>query len=155
AGHIRREHSDLSHELGLLAEFYGPAAAEAGITLALEPGPPVQAGIDRPLFQRAVGNLVENALKYTPPGGRIALRAGAEPKGATVEVEDNGMGMPEEAQERVFERFHRADPARPRSSGGTGLGLAIVKGIMTLHGGSASLESRIGAGTRVKLRFPA
>jgi len=104
--------------------------------------------------QRAVGNLVSNALAHTPPGKSVVLGASVEPAGVRIEVSDTGVGIPAEALPRVFDRFFRVDESRSQASGGTGLGLAIVQSIMLLHGGNVEIASRVGQGTQVTLRLP-
>jgi len=99
-------------------------------------------------------NLVDNALRYTPTGGRITFRAIQEEDGVTLQVEDTGSGIPMEHLSRVFERFYRVDPSRSRAEGGTGLGLAIVRHTVEAHGGRVGVESQLGAGTRVSCWFP-
>ncbi len=107
---------------------------------------------DPVLFGRAVSNLVDNAVHYTPDGGRIAISIATNEETAEISVEDNGCGIGEEHVSRVFDRFYRVD--RSRSSGGSGLGLALVKSIAELHGGSVAVTSKVGRGTRVTLSFP-
>jgi len=92
-------------------------------------------------------NLLDNAVKYTPSGGWIAVRARPLNKKVKVEVEDSGIGIPEESLPRVFERFYRVDKARFREMGGTGLGLSIVKHIVESHGGKVGVSSRLGKGS--------
>jgi two-component system heavy metal sensor histidine kinase CusS len=104
------------------------------------------------LFGRAVSNLVDNAVHFTPDGGRITISLGTNAQGAEIVVRDTGCGIPAEHISRIFDRFYRVDASR--SSEGTGLGLALVKSIADLHGGSISVESEIGHGTTVTLRFP-
>jgi signal transduction histidine kinase len=102
-----------------------------------------------------VRNLVENALRYTSEGGRVSVDVYQEGDTAVVRVSDNGIGIPLEAQARVFERFYRVDRARSRDRGGTGLGLAIVKHVAELHGGTVQLESELGRGSIFTARIPA
>ncbi|MFA5159261.1 MAG: ATP-binding protein [Candidatus Omnitrophota bacterium] len=99
-------------------------------------------------------NLIDNAIKFNRSGGKIVLSADQRPEGITVTIEDTGIGIPEEAQNRIFERFFRADKARSKELGGTGLGLAIVKHIMEAHGGLASCQSTPGQGSRFSVFFP-
>ncbi len=99
-------------------------------------------------------NLLDNALKYTPNGGRIAIRAARDGETAILRVEDNGAGIPPEDVPHIFERFYRADKARSREMGGTGLGLSIVKHIAQAHGGSVHAESTFGKGTAIILKLP-
>jgi two-component system heavy metal sensor histidine kinase CusS len=152
---VEREPLDLARELAAVREFYEPKAAEAGVTLALAADGAVTAELNRPLLQRAVGNLVANALAHTPPGGRVTLSAAREADRVRVEVADTGCGIPGAQQPRLFERFYRGDRARSSAAGGVGLGLAIVKGIAEMHGGSVALTSAPGHGTRVALLLPA
>ncbi|MFP4178750.1 MAG: ATP-binding protein [Spirochaetaceae bacterium] len=107
------------------------------------------------LMEQAVVNLVDNAIKYCPEGSEISLYSEAGKKGIhTLVIRDNGPGIPQKDQSRIFERFYRVEKARSRDMGGTGLGLAIVKHIMLIHGGSVTLESRRGEGTAFFLHFP-
>ena len=98
-------------------------------------------------------NVVSNAIKYTPDGGRIAISAGQTGNRVWMEVEDNGIGIPAEDRGRVFERFYRVDKARSRQSGGTGLGLSIAKEIMDRHGGVLKLVDRDGPGTTIRMEL--
>ena len=107
---------------------------------------------DSLLFSRAVSNLLDNSLRYTPDGGMILVSISEKPGATEVSVKDSGGGIATEHLPMVFDRFYRADASR--SSGGTGLGLALVKGIAQLHGGSARIESQLGRGTIVTLMFP-
>ena len=107
---------------------------------------------DPVLFGRAVSNLVDNAVHFTPDGGRIAISLETNPAGAEIAVEDTGCGVAADHLPRMFDRFYRVDASR--SSEGTGLGLALVKSIADLHGGSVAVESEVGRGTRVTLKFP-
>jgi two-component system heavy metal sensor histidine kinase CusS len=106
------------------------------------------------LLRRALSNLLSNALKYTPRGGRVTLRA-TEGPGATqtLSVIDSGVGIASEHLTKLGDRFYRADPSRSASPGGAGLGLAIVRSIMTLHGGSLLIDSTVGQGTTASLVF--
>ena len=138
-----------------MREFYDAAAVDAGVALAVTANGPTVANVDRTLFQRAVGNLVANAVAYTPQGGRIEMTATLLNGVVRVEVRDTGCGIPAEHLSHVFDRFYRTDSARSSRSGGIGLGLAIVKSIAAIHGGSTEIESVVGKGTRVVLDFPA
>lgn len=152
---IQREEMDLAKELGLLQDYYGPSAGESGIAVKVETQEGLRANLDRSLFQRAMGNLVENALKHTPAGGTVLLRSSNGGRNIRVEVSDTGAGIPEGHLSRVFDRFYRVDPSRSPASGGAGLGLSIVKSIMDLHEGTVEIESQAGRGTKVVLSFPA
>jgi two-component system heavy metal sensor histidine kinase CusS len=151
---IKREPCDVGQELATVCEFYGVSAAEAGVRLAVAVDHPVAAELDRSLFQRAVGNLVANALAHTPAGGAITLTAADHEQGVRVEVADTGCGIPAEHLPHVVERFYRADHTRSSKNGSVGLGLAIARSIVELHGGTVELASEVGRGTRVTMIFP-
>ena len=147
----QRQPVDLGQELGAIAEFYEPLAADAGVALRVTGEAGAQAQLDRALLQSAVGNLIENAIAATTPGGAVTVTVSPEEGGVRVEVADTGTGIGPAHLPYLFDRLYRVDPAR---RGGAGLGLSIVKSIVALHGGSVSLVSEVGAGTRVTLRFP-
>jgi PAS domain S-box-containing protein len=109
---------------------------------------------DADAIGQVLTNLLDNALRYTPPGGRIVCRSRRHDGGIAISVSDNGMGIVREHLPRIFERFYRSDPSRSRDEGGTGLGLAIVKHLVEAHGGRVSAESERGAGTTVTCWFP-
>ena len=154
--HLRLEAVNVAELLEGVREFYDASAADAGVVLtSAGGGQAVIAELDRTLIQRAVGNLVSNAVAHTPEGGTVAIRTESVAANVLIEVIDTGVGIPPEALPRVFDRFFRVDPSRSRSSGGTGLGLSIVQGIMQLHRGNVEIASQSGAGTRVTLRMPA
>ena len=153
--HLHRAPVNVGDLLGSVRDYYEASAAEGGVSLTSSVGPePVIAELDRTLIQRAVGNLVANAVAHTPPGGAVVLGANAEVSGIRIEVSDTGTGIPAEALPRVFDRFYRVDASRSHASGGTGLGLAIVQSIMVLHGGKADIASQLGEGTQVSLHIP-
>jgi two-component system, OmpR family, heavy metal sensor histidine kinase CusS len=154
--HLQRAPVDVGELLGSVCEYYEASAAEGGISLTTVLGTERVIGkLDRPLMQRAVGNLVANAVAHTPPGGTVVLGANAEDSSICIEVSDTGIGIPADALPRVFDRFYRVDTSRSQALGGTGLGLAIVQSIMVLHGGRAEIASQLGEGTRVTLHIPA
>ncbi len=135
-----------------IAAYYETLAEDQGLTIGCSGEGQILA--DPVLFDRALGNLVDNALRFTPKGGEIRIGLSRSNGQVAVAVSDTGSGIPGEAQPRVFDRFFRADPSR-NSSGSTGLGLSLVRSIMELHGGSATLKSKVGHGTTVTLSFPA
>lgn len=102
----------------------------------------------------AVRNLLDNAIRYTAPGGSITVGLSAEDSSAVMSISDTGEGIPTRDHDRVFERFYRVDSARSRDTGGTGLGLSIVKHVAETHGGSVELESELGVGSRFTVRLP-
>ena len=105
-------------------------------------------------LEQVLINLLENAVKYTEPGGQIRLRALLAGGQLELRVEDSGLGIPPTDLPHIFERFYRADKARTREQGGTGLGLSIVKHIAQIHGGSVTAESKYGVGTTIIVRLP-
>jgi signal transduction histidine kinase len=110
---------------------------------------------DPTAIRQVLSNLIENAIRYTPDGGRITVLTTPEPKGGTwVAVGDTGTGIAPEHLPRIFERFYRVDPARSRAAGGTGLGLSIVRHLVEAHGGRVQAESIVGRGTTVRALFP-
>jgi two-component system heavy metal sensor histidine kinase CusS len=152
---LRRERVDVAELLASVCDYYEASAADGRISLTTDSGErPVIAELDRTLMQRAVGNLVSNAVAHTPPGGSVTLAASAEIDRICIEVRDTGIGIPREALPRVFDRFFRVDPSRSQASGGTGLGLSIVQGIVSLHQGRVEIASQPGDGTRVALYLP-
>ena len=145
-----------------VAKFLGEAVAdwslrsgEKKIALSAEVAPGLPAIFaDAFRLEQVMGNLIENAIKYTNSGGSVTVRAAAADDGVEICVEDTGLGIPAADVPRIFERFYRADKGRSREHGGTGLGLSIVKHIVLAHGGSVRAESEHGRGTSVILRLP-
>ena len=109
---------------------------------------------DRDKLEQVLYNVISNAIKYTPNGGKISIKAGKLYSDFFVEVKDNGIGIPEKDLDRIFERFYRVDKARSRELGGTGLGLSISKSIIDAHGGTIKVESKVGEGTKVIIFLP-
>ena len=141
-------------EMDAVREFYEALADEQQVAVECA-GDAIVTG-DPMLFRRAASNLLANGLKYTPANGHVSLSARILGDGAAeVVVRDTGAGIPREALPRVFDRFFQVDQSRDLTAKGCGLGLAIVQSIMRLHGGSVAIESTVGQGTTVTLRFPA
>jgi signal transduction histidine kinase len=135
---------------------FAAAAAERRVAfgITLQPQAEEVEGDPEALHQ-IFTNLFSNALRYTPPGGRIDVIALPAPGGAVqIEVRDTGSGIPAPHLSRIFERFYRVDPARSRSEGGTGLGLAIVRHLIERHGGRVEAESEVGRGTTIRFTLP-
>jgi two-component system phosphate regulon sensor histidine kinase PhoR len=133
----------------------GPLAEAKKLELRLNlssPLPPVNVHPD--YLRQIMVNLVDNAIKYTPRGGKVEIAARVQGQAVQVEVRDTGIGIPAEALPRLFERFFRVDKARSRELGGTGLGLAIVKHLLERHGGSISVRSAPGRGSTFTFTLP-
>lgn len=130
--------------------------AEASrISLSLRAEPGLIVGGDADELETAVTNLVQNAVAYSEPGARVAVTSASAEGWIEIRISDNGIGISQPDQERIFERFYRVDPDRSRASGGTGLGLSIVKHIAAAHGGEVRLWSKLGQGSTFTLRLPA
>ncbi len=130
-------------------------AKQISMAVVAEPGPPLLVRGDEGQLTTAVANLLENAVHYSPERTRVVVGLCRRDDAAEVSVADEGIGIAESEQDRVFERFYRSDPARSRATGGTGLGLAIVKHIATNHGGETTVWSAPGKGSTFTLRLPA
>jgi two-component system OmpR family sensor kinase len=141
---------DLASVAASVVEEKRPLAEQRGLSLSLASVPVTLYGQEEAL-RILVANLVDNALRYTPPGGTVEVRVAPDGDHARVEVADSGPGIPEEERERVFDRFYRG---RQAPGGGSGLGLAIVRQIVTLHGGSIALDQSPSGGLLVSARFP-
>ena len=114
--------------------------------------PPVKA--DKDGIERVVLNILTNSIKYTPENGKIKIYVGFVYNDAYIKVIDNGIGIPEEDLNRIFERFYRVDKARTRQMGGTGLGLSIAKEILDQNNSSIDIKSKVGEGTEIVIRIP-
>lgn len=138
----------------LILKRLRPIAAKNNIELVLESFRPILAEIDEMKITSAITNLVENAIKYNVMDGWVRVTLNADHKYFYVKVADSGIGIPEESQEMVFERFYRVDKTRARETGGTGLGLAITRNIILLHNGAIKVYSKEGEGTTFTVRIP-
>lgn len=140
------------------ARRLGPMALSGGVDLRTEDRGAPEVVADEARLGQALHNLVDNAVKFTPPGGQVTIASGRGARGwAWIEVSDTGAGIAAEHLPHLFDRFYRVDRSRSRAAGdrgGTGLGLAIVKRIARLHGGSVSVESEAGQGSRFRLELP-
>ena len=141
---------DAARETASLLE---PSAKAAGVTLAVE-GESVTVGVPMSRLKELLFNLMGNGIKYSENGGMVTTRIHVQDGKAVISVEDHGIGIPEEDQSRVFERFYRVENGRARNNGGTGLGVAIVKHITQLYGGTVSLESQVGKGSTFTVILP-
>jgi two-component system heavy metal sensor histidine kinase CusS len=147
---IERKQFDARAAVEKIAGFYQHAVDDHHVTISCSGDGQIYADPD--LFERAVANLLDNALRFTPENGSIQIALSEGDGDFQVAVTDNGCGIASEHLPRVFDRFYRAEPSR--GSDGAGLGLALVKSIVDLHGGSATIQSQIRHGTTVKLIFP-
>lgn len=145
-------------DLGTLIEntikIFEPRAREKGLRLSFEAAGAILRVVGDPFkLEQMVINLIDNALKYTEKGG-VTVRLKPGQSSAVLEVEDTGVGIPEEHLPRIFERFYVVDKSRSRSLGGTGLGLSIVKHIVLMHRGKIEVDSRLGLGTKFTITLP-
>jgi two-component system heavy metal sensor histidine kinase CusS len=147
---IERKRFDARAAVEKIATFYRTLAEDRNVAIHCTGDGEICA--DPVLFERAVSNLVDNALRFTPQNGSIQITLAEHATDFEVAVRDNGCGIAPEHLPRVFDRFYRAEPSR--GAVGAGLGLALVKSIVELHGGSATIQSEMGRGTTVTLSFP-
>ena len=143
---------------GLLVELqdvFGIAAEKKGLHLALKPGEDCLALGDKGLLRKLFGNLMDNAIRYTPAGGTITVEVASEKDNCAVCITDTGMGIAPGLHEKIFERFVRADNSRSRQAAGVGLGLSICRSIVDLHRGTIAVRSVPGKGSTFEVRLPA
>ena len=145
---------NLNELLELVLKRLKPIAQKKNVEILFESFRPVVAEIDEVKFTQVISNLVENAIKYNVNDGWVHVSLNADYQYFYVRVEDSGIGIPAESQNKVFERFYRVDKARSRETGGTGLGLAIVKNIILMHHGTIKMHSEENIGTTFTLRIP-
>ncbi|HJZ91806.1 MAG TPA: heavy metal sensor histidine kinase, partial [Gemmataceae bacterium] len=149
-----REELDAGRLIRDVVENMRVVADEKMVTLTADRVVPCRVVSDGRLVRRVLYNLLDNAIKYTDPGGRVEVTSAADGGSLTVTVSDTGIGIPPEHLSHVFERFYRADPARAGDRPGAGLGLAICRSIVRTLGGSIALESSPGVGTTVRVVLP-
>jgi heavy metal sensor kinase len=145
---------DLLAVVSEVVDAMRPLAEAKGVLLHLDAQGPVGMTGDEGRLRQVFINLLDNAIKYTPEGGRVGVRVGRKGGMAVVTVEDTGIGIPAEHLPRVFERFYRVDRARTRMEGGTGLGLSIARSIVAAHGGMIDMTSAAGQGTVCIVTLP-
>ena len=151
---LRRERIDLRELARECANGFAQRAAAAGIELRVEDGGPVPADADPGRLMQVAVNLLDNAVRHTPEGGRVTLAAMRERGAAVLRVSDTGAGIPYADLPRIFERFYVVDRSRSRERGGTGLGLAIAKHLVEGHGGTLTADSVYGQGASFTVRIP-
>jgi len=152
---ISLERGTLAPLLRSAAQICSAKAAEKNIAIAVQCGEDVAARINPALLEQAIANLIDNAVKYSDPGGPVEVKATAAGGEVVIAVADRGCGIEKQHLARIFERFYRVDKARGRKLGGTGLGLAIVKHIAHAHGGRVTVESTPGQGSTFAIHLPA
>lgn len=150
---VHLERLDARQELEAVADFLDALVEEREVSCVVDAAEGIAFDGDRMLVRRALVNLVSNALAHTPPSGSIVLRAMNTASGTALSVEDNGVGIAPALLGRVFERYYRGPSDGPRTTS-AGLGLSIVRGITELHGGTARIQSEVGAGTTVVIELP-
>lgn len=151
---LRTEHFDLTEVATSTVNTFAQRADSLGVDLELDAPEAVDVDADRGRLVQVTVNLVDNALRHTPDGGRVVVEVGREGDDAIVRVRDTGIGIPFADLPRIFERFYVVDRSRSREHGGTGLGLAIARQLVQLHGGSLTAESVYGHGATFTMRVP-
>jgi heavy metal sensor kinase len=149
---LRKDDLELGSLAGEVVEMFEPLAEERGIHLALDCSSPVPARGDHARLRQLVTNLLDNALRFTGPGGSVTVTVRQDGKSAILCVTDSGQGIPPEHLPHIFDRFYQADAAR--ASGGSGLGLSICRWIVEAHAGSIEAESEPGKGARFSVKLP-
>jgi two-component system, OmpR family, phosphate regulon sensor histidine kinase PhoR len=149
----KEEEVGMVHLVEHVWEGFEEKARERQLTFAIDGDALVLA--DMAGLEQVLRNLLDNAVRYTRPGGAINIRIRTAGHRAEIAVQDTGIGVPTSSLQRIFERFYRVDPARSRSEGGTGLGLAIVRHLVQAMGGDVWAESELGKGTSVIFTLPA
>ncbi len=151
---VHIEETNINQLIELILKRLRPIAASRGIELVLESFKPILAEVDETKLTLALSNLVENGIKYNRDDGWVHVSLNIDSKYFYVKVEDSGMGIPEESQEHIFERFYRVDKSHSREIGGTGLGLAITRSAVLMHHGAIKVYSKEGEGTTFTVRIP-
>lgn len=149
---LKKEVIAVGDEVSKIRDYYQAVMDENKVSLVTHGQATVLA--DRHLFKRAMNNLIANALKYTPSGGRVEVSITRAHPWVSITIKDTGKGIADEHLHRVFDRFYRVDESRSAQSGGLGLGLSIVKSIVELHGGQVAMQSELNLGTAVQITLP-
>jgi two-component system sensor histidine kinase KdpD len=148
---LRYEPCDIQDVIGTALEQVNERLGEKPVNVSFSPDLPLIT-LDFALFCQALVNLIDNAIKYSPKDSPIFINAREIKSGIELQVTDEGVGIPEEDLERIFDKFYRV--SRPENIQGTGLGLAISKGIIEAHGGTIRAENRLGGGTIMTIQIP-
>jgi heavy metal sensor kinase len=151
---VNRTNTDLAALVGKAVEDMRVLAEERNQKLTADLASGIQIPVDGDLLRQAVVNILDNAIKFTPPGGTIAVAVKDRPGVVGIEVRDSGPGIPADHQDKIFDRFYRVEKDRPRDAGGVGLGLAIAKWAVEANGGRIELESREGQGSTFRIVLP-
>jgi signal transduction histidine kinase len=151
---LHTEAVDLTDLAAEAVEIARPAASEKRIAITLDTNGSLPLEADATRLRQVLDNLLSNAIKYTPTGGAVVLSTSDSDGRRCIEISDNGIGVPHEELGQLFSRFYRASTATRREIPGTGLGLVIARAIVESHGGTISLESWEGEGTRVTVTLP-
>ena len=154
SGNINIESININDLLELIMKRLRPIAQRQNVDLVMESFRPVVAEVDEVKLTLALSNLIENAIKYNNPEGWVHVSLNADHQNFFVTVEDNGIGIPKEAQDHIFERFYRVDKSHSREIGGSGLGLAIARNAIIMHRGAIKVHSLEGEGTTFTVRIP-
>ena len=151
---INIQETNINQLIELILKRLRPIAAKKNVELVLESFKPILAEVDETKLTLALSNLIENGIKYNQENGWVHVSLNIDSKYFYVKVEDSGMGIPEEDQEHIFERFYRVDKSHSREIGGTGLGLAITRSAVLMHHGAIKVYSKEGEGTTFTVRIP-
>ncbi|MEK7689643.1 MAG: heavy metal sensor histidine kinase, partial [Bdellovibrionota bacterium] len=151
---LNRSETDLAQLARDVIETLEVLAEDKQQRISVPAPAPVMAIVDRAIFRQALINLIDNAIKYSPPKAEIHMAVESSPDGTVITLSDTGPGISREHQDRVFDRFYRVDAARTREQGGTGLGLSITKWAVEVNGGCIELQSDEGKGTRFIIKLP-
>ncbi len=151
---IQKQTKDLNAVIQEIIENRNPQASEAGIRLVSELEPLFSFKFDARLIRRVLSNIVENAIKYSPPNSVVKITSKEDPNWIRVSITDQGVGIPPEEQEKVFAKFYRCDNDKTRENKGTGLGLYLVKYFVELHEGIIELKSELGKGSTFTVSLP-
>jgi two-component system phosphate regulon sensor histidine kinase PhoR len=150
---LERDHISPGEMIRPAVERMRIQAERSGLSLTVEcPDDLPAVNVDRSRMEQVLVNLIHNAIKFTPPGGSIQVRAWAQDRDVVLAIADTGMGIADEDLQRIFERFYKAD--RARSGGGTGLGLSIARHLVESHGGRIWAESEVGKGSTFFISIP-
>jgi two-component system sensor histidine kinase BaeS len=152
--HLRLAPTDVDELVATVVASRQGRARVAGVSLEVVGAAGVHPAVDGRRLRQVVANLLDNALGHTDAGDRVSVTAARVGEVLELTVADTGTGIPPEHLPRLFDRFYRADPSRPRAGGGTGLGLAISREIVAAHGGDITVSSEVGEGTTFVVRLP-